>query len=378
MKIIFVSNGLKVGGAEKFTINLINGFVAQGFQPILILLNDENPLLVEIDKSVKHYILKRRFRFDIGISMKIRNVIRREAVSNVICIETYPFFISKLLFLNNRKIRFFLSLHNSLPIRPKQHIIDILYLKAFRRTDTVIFICNYQKQCFREKYFLRPQNSVVIYNGIDIVYFSKNAALAEIPADQFEWKARMGLDKSQQTILMVGRLSIEKGHSFAIRALSHLHKSLNRKAHLVVIGTGPASYLNTLKNLSIQMGVEKFTHFLGASSEVRPYLLEADIFTLTSFSETFSIAALEAMACGLPGSLTNVGGASEMIVHEDLGTLSNSGDPESIGNSWGTMLTKSYNRAFISSFAISNFSKDKMMGNYLSLFSDKTQPSPEN
>ena len=215
MKIIFVSNALKVGGAEKFLLNIINGFAARGYQPVLFILDDDNPLMPVLDKSIKTYIFKKKFRYDIGISLKIRRAILREKATKVICIEIYPFFLSKLLFQFNNKIKFYISLHNSLPIHKKQHIFDIAYLKVFRKPDTAIFICNYQKDCFRKKYNFNPFKSVVIYNGIDTHFFSSSTANNEISPELFRWKEKIGLPEISKTILMIGRLSREKAHIFA-------------------------------------------------------------------------------------------------------------------------------------------------------------------
>jgi glycosyltransferase involved in cell wall biosynthesis len=367
MKIIFVSNGLKVGGAEKFLLTIINGFADRGYHPVLILLDDENPLLSELNRSVKTYVIKRKFRYDISVSLKIRKTIIQEAVSKVICIETYPFFVSKLLFQFNKKTKFYLSLHNSLPISWKQHFVDIVYLKAFRKSDTAIFICNYQKQCFHDRYFMQPFNSVIIYNGIDTNYFSNLKARSEIPQEIFRWKTRLGLNENSKIVLMIGRLSKEKGHPYAIEALKYLHNQLNMEAHLVIVGSGPETYLKNLKEKSAKLSIDKYVHFAGSNSEVRPFLLEADIFTLTSFSETFSIAALEAMSCGMPCSLTNVGGAAEMVINQKIGILSESRNPASIAESWKRLLSTTHNREYISAYTASRFSLEKMMNEYLSL-----------
>jgi glycosyltransferase involved in cell wall biosynthesis len=367
MKIVFVSNGLKVGGAEKFSLNLINGFAECGHQPILILLDNDNPLLKDLNKTVKTYIFKRNFRYDLGVSRKIREVILKEQVKKVICIEIFPFFLAKLFFQRNKNILFYLSLHNSLPISRKQHLFDITYLKTFRKSDVAIFICHYQKKCFREKYHLKPYHSVVIYNGIDVDYFSAERSKNEILQKLFQWKSGLGLKENSRVILMIGRLSTEKDHPNAIAALSYLRKQLNFDAHLVVVGGGPADYLKYLQTRCTELGIGDFVHFTGPVSEVRPYLLLADIFTLTSFSETFSIAALEALSCGTPCSLTNVGGAAEMIGNEEIGILCEPGNPASIAASWKKLLTTSISRAHIAAYTASHFSLQKMMNEYFSL-----------
>jgi glycosyltransferase involved in cell wall biosynthesis len=90
----------------------------------------------------------------------------------------------------------------------------------------------------------------------------------------------------------------------------------------------------------------------------------ADVFTLTSYSiETFSLAALEAMSSGVPCSLTNIGGAAEMIF-DHTGKLSQSRDPLSIAQSWFELLQKDFDPMSLHSYVAENFSLDKMLRNY--------------
>jgi glycosyltransferase involved in cell wall biosynthesis len=64
--------------------------------------------------------------------------------------------------------------------------------------------------------------------------------------------------------------------------------------------------------------------------DVRPQIAEMDVFVLTSITETFSNAALEAMAMGCPVVMSRVGGASEMIVNGYNGFLYESGRPDAL------------------------------------------------
>ena len=95
----------------------------------------------------------------------------------------------------------------------------------------------------------------------------------------------------------------------------------------------------------------------------------ADIFTLTSESETFSIAALEAMSFGLPCALTDVGGAREMIVEDWNGTLANPLDPWSIANAWLNALKNNQNGHSIRQYIATRFSLPTMLDKYVNLLS---------
>jgi glycosyltransferase involved in cell wall biosynthesis len=81
---------------------------------------------------------------------------------------------------------------------------------------------------------------------------------------------------------------------------------------LVLVGDGPLR--DELKRQAKELGLEDRILFAGEVTDVRPFLAAADLFALSSVAvETFSNAALEASAAGLPVVLTDIGGARELV-----------------------------------------------------------------
>ena len=79
----------------------------------------------------------------------------------------------------------------------------------------------------------------------------------------------------------------------------------------LIVGGGEKEL--ALKKKAADAGVSDFIRFPGEMHDVRSALAAMDVFVLTSLSETFSNAALEAMAMGRPVVLSDVGGAREMV-----------------------------------------------------------------
>src|SRR5690625_6518972 len=71
--------------------------------------------------------------------------------------------------------------------------------------------------------------------------------------------------------------------------------------------------------------------FLGKQDKVEELLSISDLFMIPSGSETFGLAALEAMSCGVPVISSNTGGLPEVNVHGETGYLSELGDVETMG-----------------------------------------------
>src|SRR5581483_482331 len=79
------------------------------------------------------------------------------------------------------------------------------------------------------------------------------------------------------------------------------------------VGDG-AERANILAEIA-RYGLQDFVHLAGATRDVRPWLAQMDAFVLPSSTETFSNAALEAMASGVPVVCSRVGGMEELIGH---------------------------------------------------------------
>jgi len=108
-----------------------------------------------------------------------------------------------------------------------------------------------------------------------------------------------------------------------VRAFAHVRSAL--KSVLVFVGDGPER--PAAEELVADLGLGRDVRFLGKVDAVADLLRCADLFLLPSESESFGLAALEALACGVPVVGTNVGGLPE-VVPEDAGALVPLGDVE--------------------------------------------------
>ena len=107
-------------------------------------------------------------------------------------------------------------------------------------------------------------------------------------------------------------------------------------ARLLMVGEGPER--GPAEALARRLGVEDRVEFLGKQLQVAPLLAAADILLLPSESEGFGLAALEAMACGVPAVASNVGGVPELITHQQDGMLCPAGDIDAMTDACMTLL----------------------------------------
>jgi N-acetyl-alpha-D-glucosaminyl L-malate synthase BshA len=95
-------------------------------------------------------------------------------------------------------------------------------------------------------------------------------------------------------------------------------------AHLLMVGDGPD--WTPAQSLARELGVEKHVTFLGKQGHVERLIPQAYVLLLPSELESFGLAALEGMACGVPPVATQVGGVGELVTHGVDGYLEPVGD----------------------------------------------------
>ena len=110
-------------------------------------------------------------------------------------------------------------------------------------------------------------------------------------------------------ILMVARLAHEKNINLALKTMTGVIKEI--KALLVVVGEGPDR-----KNIELEIGnlkLENSIRLEGWQDNLSGYYSSADLLLITSNYEGYGLSAVEAISCGLPVIMTDVGVAGEII-----------------------------------------------------------------
>lgn len=131
------------------------------------------------------------------------------------------------------------------------------------------------------------------------------------------------------------------GHANRVRVLTHVSnfRPLKRvedvvrifaavraeiPARLDLVGEGPER--SRIEDLVASLGLREHIRFLGERGDLIAILQQSDLFLLPSQTESFGLAALEAMACGVPVVASDVGGVSEVVVDGETGLLAATGD----------------------------------------------------
>lgn len=149
----------------------------------------------------------------------------------------------------------------------------------------------------------------VHYTGVDLERFC--------PQDKAAARQRLNLEHVSGPILLsVGALIHRKGQSLVLEALTHFPD-----AYLLLVGAGPDR--TSLQNRAHMLGVAERVGFLGAvpHQNLPDIYNAADAMVLPSASEGLANAWVEALACGVPIVICDVGGARELLNDERAGRL---------------------------------------------------------
>ena len=143
-------------------------------------------------------------------------------------------------------------------------------------------------------------------------------------------------------------------------------------ARLALIGDGPD--LHKVRAEAERVGVSDKLVFLGQQERIGELLASADVFFLPSLQESFGLAALEAMAAGVPVVGTRVGGLPELVGDGDGGFLYEVDDFDGMAQGLRTLLTDRDLRAWVSARArrraLSLFSSEIIVPQYEAFYRD--------
>jgi len=141
-----------------------------------------------------------------------------------------------------------------------------------------------------------------------------------------------------QVLVHVSNFRAVKRVDDVVRMFARVRAALpGRPLVLHLVGDGPERPHITA--LAHSLGLDADVHCLGERVDLPDVLRDADLFLLPSQTESFGLAALEAMACGVPVIASAVGGLPEVVADGETGLLLPVGDVEGLAQAAVALLT---------------------------------------
>lgn len=197
---------------------------------------------------------------------------------------------------------------------------------SINKSDKVTTVSAYQRDYIRDN-FDNGKPIEVIHNFINLEVFSPTNANVDV---------RRTLAHDDEKIVMhISNFRPLKNIQGVIRTF---HKTLSQiNARLILLGSGPE--IDGIKKECQALGITDKVNFMGDVTQVELYLANADCIIHPSYSESFGMVVLEAMACAVPTVTSNVEGIPEVVEHGITGFMAEPDDIDSLSNYMVKVLT---------------------------------------
>ena len=322
MEIVHVVENLDRGGLERTVVDLIASQRDAGHECRVICLFKLGLLARELLASgVRVDACGKRPGLDMRALRRARALIRQSPDAVIHTHNAMAHYYAVLASLG-LPVKCRINTRHGMGGRTRSGRQEWLYRQSLRGTDYAVAVCEAARQRFAAD-GMRPRRALLsVPNGIRLERFR--------PADDVARQslvAELGLPTGSRIIGTVGRLQPVKDHALLLRAFAKVRVQVPEAA-LVIVGDGPLRA--ALEAQAEQAGLSDALRFMGDRHDVPRLLTGMEVFALTSTSEGYSVALLEACASSLPIVATDVGGNREIVRHGINGRLVPSGDTAAI------------------------------------------------
>jgi glycosyltransferase involved in cell wall biosynthesis len=333
-RVVFLIRSLFYGGAERQLFTLASRMDKTLFEPIVMCYYTGGELEEEFVKAgVQIISLEKKGRWD-TISFFIR--LRKQIL------DLEPDILHSYLSMSNILAAMVKLIHRNLRIvfgvryayvdfSDYDWLTRLIYRLEIRlswRADLIIVNSFTGKKNHTRNGFA-SRKMVVIPNGID----TEKYCLSQ--DEGHDLRSKLGITPETRLIGIVGRLDPVKDHNTFLKAASIVLKK-RQDVEFVCVGDGEDQYRVELENLTEKLGIAGKIHWLEGQKNVRAVYNALDICCSASIGESFSNVIAEAMACGVPCVVTNVGDSA--VIVDDCGEVVPAGDPDAMANGMNLLL----------------------------------------
>lgn len=290
-------------------------------QPARLDLFSENLFYHEV--SVNNYPLFDFPPYELALASRLVDVVRFEKLDVLHVHYAIPhasaaFMAKQILMTYGIYIPVVTTLHGTdITLVGKDHTFKPVVTFSINKSDGVTAVSeNLREDTYK---FFEIENDIkVIPNFIDLNRFSLKAK------DHFK---RAIAPFGEKILVHTSNFRKVKRTEDVVKIFAKVIKTIPSK--LLMVGDGPER--SGCEQLCRDLGVTDNVRFLGKQDAIEEILSVADLFLMPSQSESFGLAALEAMACKVPVISSNAGGLPELNVDGETGFLRDVGDVEGMG-----------------------------------------------
>jgi glycosyltransferase involved in cell wall biosynthesis len=336
VKITLFIRSLAYGGSERQLVALAKGLHERRHSVVVAVFYSGGPLEKELrDAGVMVRALGKRGRWDVaGFLLRLVRFMYEEKPDTLYGFFGTPNILTVLLKPFFPRIRMIWGVRGSYLDFTRYDWLAGLHYEAERRLSRFadLIIVNSRAGLDHAEANGFPKNKmVVIPNGIDAKRFRPDSeARRRVRA---EWE----VTENEKLIGMVGRLHPMKDHPTFLRAAAMLLQE-RQDVRFVCVGEGPVGYQRELHALGEELGLSQRLIWAGARGDMPAAYNALDIATSSSYGEGFPNVVGEAMACGVPSVVTDVGDSAWIV--GETGVVVPPKNPVALATGWKVSLAR--------------------------------------
>ena len=336
MKIVFLVRSLNYGGAERQLTLLSKGLRQRGHDVVVVVFYSGGPLEKElVDAQVRVRPLNKRGRWEVfGFLIRLIQVLREERpdiLHGYLHDANLMTMIPKFLTLCTKVVWGVRCSHIDLRQYDWLAWVEFKVNCWLSILPDAIIANSHVGRDYHLALGYPADKTVVIPNGIDTERFRPN------PLARCRIREEWGIKEQEELIGLVGRLDPMKDHPIFIEAAALLAKRRS-EIRFVCVGGGPDVYRAELQRHAKQVGLEDRLLWVGIREDMPAVYTALDIAVSSSYGEGFANVIGEAMACGVPCVVTNVGDSARVVA--DLGEVVPPKDPAALRDAIERLLDK--------------------------------------
>ena len=339
MKILFIISGLPTGGAEMMLYKLLLVINRDIFEPVVISLADYGNLGNNI-KNLNIPVYKMEMSAGFPNPFKVWRFIKLIRKINPELIQGWMYYgnLAALLarwFLSKRVSQLWSIRHTPDDLKKEKRLTELvirLGAKFSSYPDRIIYNSNVSEQK-HELLGYNNKNKSIIPNGFNCEQFK--------PFDNAKSKLRHSLGLKEDTLLigLVARYHRMKDHVTFLHSAGEVIK-IYPKVHFVLVGSSIDKKNQKLVKQIKDLKLMKNVHLLGERKEMNEITAGLDIAcSSSSWGEGFSNAIGEAMACGVPCVVTDIGDSAWIV--GETGIVVKPGDRKAFTDTMITLIKMS-------------------------------------
>lgn len=334
MKITHIITGLAAAGAETALYHLLAALDRQEYRSEVISLTDRGATAAKIESlgvPVRALSMMRSVPNPLAIR-RIAKILRRSRPQIVHTWMYHSNLLGGLAAQAAGGIPVIWGIHHSRIDSSDTKRFTVWTVRACawfsRQLPARIICCANSSEVAHVQLGYDPEKMEVIYNGIDSELFQPN------PEARPALRSRLGLPLDALLIGMAGRLHRHKDHK-TFFAAARLLRAVSPEVHFVLCGEGMAAD-NPKLAAEVADGLQGHCHLIGLQRDMPAFYAALDIAANSSLSEAFPLAVGEAMACGVPCVVTEVGDSPAIV--GDTGRIVPPRQPASLASAWRELI----------------------------------------